>query len=373
MALSLTAKLKLYPTKEQQQFLLQTLHAAKEALNFVSRVAHANRHPSAVNLQKMVYDELRSTYGMRSQMACSLCRVVSGTYKSMQANGEKESLATFKKPKLPLVYNRDYSLKSDGRLSINTLWGRIKVPYEQKAMEHFLDGTWTLGTAALVYKKRNFYFHVAVSKEIEEVPRSEIKNVVGVDIGINFLVTVTGSNDRMLFIDGRSMKNKKAQYKRIRKQLQQKQTPSARRRLKAIGNRENRWQTDVNHRVSKALVRFAGENSLIVLEDLTGIRSTTEQVKRKDRYYTVSWAFHQLRTFIEYKAKMNNCQVIAVDPKHTSQKCPKCGHTEKANRNKKNHTFCCRSCRYSSNDDRIGAMNLRQKGIEYRHGVSIGA
>jgi putative transposase len=70
---------------------------------------------------------------------------------------------------------------------------------------------------------------------------------------------------------------------------------------------------------------------------------------------------------------MNQCQVIAVDPEHTSQQCPKCGHTEKANRNKKIHLFCCKSCGYQSNDDRIGAMNLRQKGIEYRHGVSASA
>ena len=44
--------------------------------------------------------------------------------------------------------------------------------------------------------------------------------------------------------------------------------------------------------------------------------------------------------------------------------CPKCGHTEKANRNKKIHFFCCKNCGYKSNDDRIGAMNLHRMGIE---------
>jgi hypothetical protein len=29
------------------------------------------------------------------------------------------------------------------------------------------------------------------------------------------------------------------------------------------------------------------------------------------------------------------------------------------------HIFCCKTCRYTSNDDRIGAMNLQRKGIEY--------
>jgi putative transposase len=148
--LSITAKVKLYPDEEQKQVLIQTLQATKQALNFVSRVSREHRYPSAVKLQKMVYHELRSTYGMRSQMACSLCRVVSGTYKSMQANGEIESLAVFKKPKLPLVYNRDYSMKKEGIFSINSMKGRLKIPFETKGMEHFFDGTWTLGTAMLV-------------------------------------------------------------------------------------------------------------------------------------------------------------------------------------------------------------------------------
>lgn len=57
--------------------------------------------------------------------------------------------------------------------------------------------------------------------------------------------------------------------------------------------------------------------------------------------------------------------VINVNPRYTSQSCPKCGHTEKANRNKKLHLFTCKTCGYRSNDDRIGAMNLYRKGINY--------
>lgn len=36
----------------------------------------------------------------------------------------------------------------------------------------------------------------------------------------------------------------------MRKQLQQVGTTSARRKLKRIGGRENRWMSDINHQVS---------------------------------------------------------------------------------------------------------------------------
>ena len=103
----------------------------------------------------------------------------------------------------------------------------------------------------------------------------------------------------------------------------------------------------------------APEGTLFVLEDLTGIRNATERVALKHRYEQVSWSFYDLRLKIEYKARKYHGMAIAVDPKYTSQTCPICGHVDPSNRDKKNHSFTCRKCGYRSNDDRIGAMNLR--------------
>ena len=66
-----------------------------------------------------------------------------------------------------------------------------------------------------------------------------------------------------------------------------------------------------------------------------------------------------------YKAVRHHDKVIKVNPAYTSQCCPMCRHTEKANRNKKIYLFCCKNCGYKSNDDRIGAMNLYRIGIDY--------
>ena len=191
-----------------------------------------------------------------------------------------------------------------------------------------------------------------------------IHQIVGIDLGINFL-SVSFDGKLTTFVSGREIKDRRAKYKRLRKSLQKKQTASARRRMKHIGQRENRWMRDVNHQVTKALVTRYGSKALYVLEDLTNVRTTTERVRTKDRYITVSWAFYQFRKFLTYKAERVGAHVVAVDPKYTSQKCPKCGHTERNNRNKKIHTFCCQECGYKSNDDRIGAMNLYHKGIKY--------
>lgn len=214
-------------------------------------------------------------------------------------------------------------------------------------------------------KHGKYFLHIPVTYEVEESNLEDICHVVGIDRGINFVVATYDSKRRSEFVSGKQIKQKRAQYSKTRKQLQQVKTPSSRRRLKAIGSRENRWMQDVNHQVSKALVENNPKHTLFVLEDLSGVRNATEKVSLKNRYVSVSWSFFDLEQKLIYKAKNNQSSVIKVNPAYTSQTCPICGHTERANRNKKKHLFCCKNCDYQSNDDRIGAMNLYRMGINY--------
>ena len=155
-------------------------------------------------------------------------------------------------------------------------------------------------------------------------------------------------------------------YKKLRAELQKRGTKSAKRRLKKIGQRENRWMADVNHRLSKALVNHYGKNSLFVLEDLTGVTfNTVKKRKKENRYEQNSWAFYQLEQFLTYKAQLNNSKVIEVSAEYTSQRCPKCGRINKDNRNHDLHLYQCDRCGYSTNDDRIASINIQYLGTEY--------
>ena len=204
-----------------------------------------------------------------------------------------------------------------------------------------------------------------MTKDYPQTTPFEINKIVGIDLGINFLATTYDSYGKTTFYNGRHIKAKRGHYKILRKDLQECGSKSAKHRIKSIGSRENRWISDINHSITKALVDKYGANTLFVLEDLTHVRAATEKANINNRYVSVSWAFYQFRQLLEYKAQMNNSMVIVVNPKYTSQTCTKCGHIEKANRYKKKHIFKCKNCNYQSNDDRIGAINLWNKGINY--------
>lgn len=363
--LTITAKIQIVTTDADKVLLNKTMSVYRDACNYVSEYVFLTHDLKQFSLNQVLYSLLRDKFNLKSQMAQSVFKTVIAKYKTILENQDEWIKPVFKKPQYDLVWNRDYSL-TQNCFSVNTLDGRVKLPYFAEGMSKYFDhAIYKFGTAKLVNKHGKYYLHIPVTYDIEESNVVDICNVVGVDRGINFIVATYDSNHVSKFISGKEVKQKRANYSKLRKELQMRQTPSARRRLKTIGHRENRWMQDINHQVSKALVESNPKHTLFVLEDLTGIRNATERVKTKDRYVSVSWSFYDLEQKLIYKAKQNQSTVIKVDPRYTSQCCPVCGHTEKANRDKKMHLFTCRNCHYKSNDDRIGGMNLYRIGINY--------
>lgn len=362
--LVITAKVQIFPNKQQVLELKQMFELYSLACNWLSKKVFQNKILNQVKLHYLVYDQMRSELGTKAQFTQSVIKTVVARYKSAKSNGHDWSLVKFSGNDYDLVWNLDYSLVGN-QFSLGVSSGRIKVNFAKKPLNQFQKAKTKFGSAKMVNKFGKWFLHIPMSKEAPALTIDDVTNVVGVDLGISHLATTYASKGKTDFYRGGIVKQKRGIFKAIRKSLQEKQTSSARHRLKQIGSRENRYMTDVNHQITKALTQKHPKGTVFVLEDLTGIRQATEKVRLKNRYVSVSWAFYQFKQLLCYKAKENGQSVILIDPKYTSQTCPKCGHREKSNRDKKKHHFDCKRCHYQSNDDRIGAMNIHRKGIEF--------
>ena len=317
--ITITAKVQIVATDTDKVLLNKTMSVYCDACNYVSDYVFRTHDLKQFSLNKILYSTLREKFSLKSQMAQSVFKTVIARYKTILENQNEWIKPSFKKPQYDLVWNRDYSL-TQNCFSVNTLNGRVKLPYFAEGMsKYFNHSIYKFGTAKLVNKHGKYYLHIPVTYEVEESNISDICNVVGIDRGINFVVATYDSKHKSGFVSGKAIKQKRANYSRLRKELQMRHTPSSRRRLKAIGQRENRWMQDINHQVSKALATGNPKHTLFVLEDLIGIRNATERVKTKDRYVSVSWSFYDLEQKLIYKAKQNQSSVIKVDPRYTSQ------------------------------------------------------
>ena len=365
MDVTVTAKIQLIPSDEDAESLIDTSHIYTKACNYVSDYIFRTHNLKQYSINEALYYDLRQLFGLKSQMAQSVIKTVLARYRTIRSNRNKWIKPSFHAYEYDLVWNRDYAFMKDETFSVNSVNGRLHVGFHKNGMEHFFDGTWKFGTAKLVHKHGKLFLHIPMTKEFDALTDTDVNNVVGIDRGIRFLTACYDSNGKTVFCSGAQVKQKRAHYKELRTELQKKQTSSARKRLRLIGQRENRWMRDINHCISKALVESNPKGTLFVLEDLSNVRKATERVRRKDRYVSVSWSYFDLEQKLMYKAQMHGQKMIKVNPAHTSQTCPKCGHVHKGNRDKSRHIFKCLKCGYQTNDDRIGAMNLYRMGIEY--------
>ncbi len=370
----------------------KTMEQYRLACNYVSEYLFNNNFPLNKNeVQKVIYNTIREKFNLKSQMTISCIRSVIARYKTVktqmarrpykyqdQNTGEwyrevrdlnwLHKPISFNRPQVDLQRNRDWSYLSSGQLSINTLDGRVKVEPICRGFNQYLDGTWKFGLAKLLKSSGKWYLHISATKEVTDFDKQAVKHVVGIDRGLRFLATSYDEQGKTAFFDGQAIMRKRAKYQKLRAILQAKGTKSAKRRLKKLSGRENRWISDVNHCLSKTLVQKYGANTLFVLENLNGVSFERTDLPKALRNQNKSWAFYQLEQFLTYKAHLNNSEVVEVSAKYTSQRCPKCGVIKKDNRNHEKHEYHCDNCGYRSNDDRIGAMNIQLLGTQYISG-----
>ena len=429
--LALTLKLKILPeSQEQVTSFKQTMTTYKNACNIVSQYIFDNIPKaadtktmssllSAMNLQKVatinndrIYTILTTDLELPSQIAFEVFKTVVSNYKTVQTMLKKQTVTDgyqydgdgnilfykkgkhkgepklayvykdltflqkplcYKKPQLALPVARSYSFVNNfSRTSISVMNDRIKLKFKltAKQKELFTNPDWKRGNARLVQTGKKWFLHISFTRKVPEVDISKFDKIIGIDAGLRQIITIYNpKTGQTFFKNGQNIKKKRRNYAKKRQSLQSKNTKSAKRRLKELSGRENRWMTDVNHCLSKTLVS-ENPNTLIVVEDLTNVTfDTVSHRKKENRYEHHSWAFYQLQQDIAYKAKEHGSYLIKVNPAYTSQRCPKCGTICKENRDKTNHIYHCNNCHYQSNDDRVAAMNIVQLGQLKQEGV----
>ena len=392
MDINRVIKMRLYVNSDQATKLSFMLEQYRQACQLISQYIFDHGFELNSNtLSRLLYHQIREQFGLKAQLTSSTFKTVTARYLTVQTQLRQHPYRTFdgtswqsipkdltwlqypirfRRPQADLVRNRDYAITGD-QLSLQTLDKRIKVDYTTKGFDQYLADGWQLGTAKLLRVGDKWFLHVAISKTMPDFDvHQAAKHVVGIDRGLRFLATTFDERQHTMFIDGKSILRKRAYYNKRRQALQALGTKAAKRKLKQLSGQENRWMTDVNHRLSKTLVNYYGPNTVFTLENLTGVSFNRDDLPKALRHSNRSWSFYQFEQFLTYKAEGMNSAVVSVSAQYTSQRCPRCGVIRKDNRDHDLHEYHCQNCGYRSNDDRIGAINIQQLGTRYVSGIT---
>jgi len=353
-----TLIIKLSPTKAQHNVLLETMERFNEACNCIASKAFELKTANKIRLQQCVYQNIRKDFNLSAQLTIRAISKVCEAYKR-----DKKIQPIFK-PHGAIVYDqRILSWKGLDKVSVLTLEGRQIIPirignYQEARLDRIVRQT------DLIYQDKTFYLACIV--DAPEPPINNPDEFIGVDLGIK---NIAFDSDGVQY-SGNKVNALRKRYAKLRAKLQGKKTKSANRLLKKRKRKEARFARDINHVISKKIVGKAKDTGRgIALENLQGIRSRTV-VRKSQRRQHNSWGFHQLRRFIEYKAKIIGVPIKLVDPKNTSRTCPECGCIDKHNR-KTQSNFSCVNCGFSSIADYIAACNIASRAIVNLPNVAV--
>ncbi|MEC4816016.1 MAG: transposase [Scytonema sp. PMC 1069.18] len=239
---------------------------------------------------------------------------------------------------------------------------------------------------ATTVRKRQDGWYVSIRIEDKAVPDyvprplTEIKSVLGCDVGITKLVHLS---------DGYQVKNPKfSTNKKVKRRLKIRQrrvnrkTKGSKNRKKAaikvgklhkkIADKRQAYQWEiakliVSRRVDAIAVEDLNVSGMLKrcrpkVDEVTGRFLKNGQSAKKGLNRSISDAsWNELTQKIEYMAVKSGKILIKVNPKHTSQKCNACGHVDASSRDKEK--FICVACGRMAHADINAAKNIKELAI----------
>ncbi|MET8514495.1 transposase [Streptomyces sp. NPDC005077] len=241
-----------------------------------------------------------------------------------------------------------------------------------------------VGTVKTVSVKREGkrWYVVLTAEQSESEPLPATGSVVGIDMGIaSFL---TASNGQRV-ANPRHGRKAAAKLEAAQQSLGRCKRGSKRRRkavakVATLHRKVRRRRLDHAHKTALDLVR---DHDFIAHEDLKIRNMSTTPAPKPDpdqpgaflpngaaakaglnrSIADAGWGV--FLAILNAKAESAGREVLAVDPRNTSRRCPECGHTAKENRPTQ-EKFHCGSCGHSAHADTVGALNVLRAGLARR-------
>jgi putative transposase len=367
-----TLKVRALPEGSCDQ-LLEFLRLYRDAVQLViDRIWGINEKLSKKKLHKLFYSDLVSM-GFRAHHAKEVYVYAESLVESAKSNGGR-------KPVLRRLSARidkyDYKLDLDNMVLMlklhNGYEARLKLVSSKERVEKFRG--W--GNYELVVKHDGSGFWVSIYfKRVAKQVRP--RTVMSIDLNFdNVTLAVFTLNGRPVKLKRFKTPHRKVLTHRIWIERIQRRYPRSWRFIKGVkkaidrhGERIRNISWDYAHKVGDLVAELAlKHSSVIILEDLENLRESNKKNKEFNKRLGL-WFYRRIQFCVEYEARERGLEVVKVNPRGTSSKCPRCGGklVEDGHR-----VLRCRKCDFIGDRDVIATINIYKKYISKhsRCGVS---
>ena len=254
----------------------------------------------------------------------NICRDWKAYYQGLKAY-KKNPRAMLGKPHKPSYYDKDLGREwltltnQNAKLQNN---GTIKLP-------KFLDGLNiktrqnNINQIRIITKNDKIIINVLYSQD-KYKSNVDKKKVLGIDLGINNLITIVSNTEMTPFIvNGKPLKSMNRYYNKRKAQLQERakkcNNKHNTKRISRLTERRNNKVKDYMHKVSKMIIGLALSNSvgIIIVGNNSGWKQQVNMGKKTNQAF-VGIPYYQLIQMITYKASLVNIEVKIVEESFTS-------------------------------------------------------
>jgi putative transposase len=378
MSMQRAFQYRIYPTKDQQEFLARQFGAVR----FVYNRFLSNRKDEYLNNKKSLnyYDDAKSLTELKSQDGYEwLYEINSQTLQASLRNLEVSYQNFFKKrAKFPRFHSRknkqcikipqhfkieDCSLRGD-KIEDHKLF----IPKLKEGIEIILHRDLPKKqTCCFISKTSSDRYYVSFLCEVEIEPLEKSDSIIGIDLGIKSLIVSS---------NGQVIENKNF-YKRSEKKLAYDQRQLSKKKLGSSNRNKQRKEVakineyiancrkDYLHKVSKKLI---DENQVIITESLSvknmmsnhylakSITDASWSELLRQLEYKANWygrTFYQIYKFFPSSKTCNHCQFVLDDLPLSIRE------------------WNCPNCKEQNDRDLNAALNIRDKGMKDLSGLGI--
>jgi len=315
-----TYKFRLYPTKDQEQLLLQTLEHCRWVYNTLLEWLNNQEKPDRYELQnrlpalKQEYPELNTVYSKALQYEVyRLFYNLRGLSQSKK-NHRKVGGLRFKPSHRfrTIHYNQSgFAIKDTGkrldRLHLSKIGDLpirmhrdIQGTIKQVVVKHYLSGYW---------------YACIVAETQDEVARQPIRSAVGIDVGLKHFCS---DSDRLQVENPKYLNKSLKQLKRRQRCLSRTSKGSCNRNKQRIlvARKHEQVQNQRNDFIQKLSRYYVNRYDLIVFEDLN-IQGMVRNHHLARHISDASW--NQFIQLLFCKAESAGKTTVCVDPWGTSQ------------------------------------------------------
>ena len=374
-------KIRLYPNKEQKQIIASQIGGSRYIFNRMLALKIFAYKKFGKNIGK--YDLIKHATKLKKRDKTSWLKDIDSqvlqqsisnmdiAYKNFFRRVKQGGAVGF--PKFKSKHHSKQSFQYPQRVKLNKDKNKIYLPKVGwvKCKGFREDFIGKIKTVTISLEAYQYNCSILIDDGIEDIKISHNNKSVGLDVGVKLIVADSDGN----MIKPLKLEKELTQLRLRAKQLSNKKKGSnnrykAKQRLAKINLKIANKRKDFLHKLSTQY----SENQTIVVENLKiknmskSAKGTTEtpgkNVKAKaglNRVITQqSWGmFFEM---LDYKTKAKGGKLVKVNPKFTSQTCPKCKHISKENRLSQSK-FVCQKCSYNNNADVVGALNILDRGI----------